>query len=148
MPVLRTPSNKLIYLLLLNLSLFGTMPSIVEYFQVCQKRGDYPVQADSIGIPIFFGAIGIVVLSPILSTVVYLLLRRSRLPAPLIAQFKSTDIKGFLVYLLVSFFMVYEWISLLSEVASAGWMRLPSLVVAIYLVWSVRAGRMNRANRN
>ncbi len=148
MPVLRTPTNKLVYLLLLNLSWFGNMPGIAEYYQFCLERGDYPIHADSIGIPIFQSAVGLIVLAPILSLGAYLLLRRSKLPAPLLVPFteQPTDFVACVVCLLMSCFMVYDWVCLVCDVAPAGWLRLPSLVLAMYLVWSTRAGLLNCAN--
>ncbi|HEY9732457.1 MAG TPA: hypothetical protein V6C89_11135 [Drouetiella sp.] len=148
MPNLKTPANKFIYLLLLNLAWFSNMPALVQYYQFCLARGDYPVHADSISIPIFQCALGLVILAPIINLIAYLLLRRSKLPAPLLMPFgrNAQDSIFCAICLLLSLYLVYSWMEMLFDAPIAGWMLLPSTAVSLYLTWSMRAGMINRRN--
>ncbi len=72
---MKTPSNRIIFMLLLNLGWFGIMPGVIAYYSFCLNRGDYPTNADSISIPIFGIFFVLLILAPLINGAVYLFLR-------------------------------------------------------------------------
>ena len=72
---LASPKHRAVLWLLANISWFGVVPAAVLYFSRQQAQGAYPVDADSIGIPIAGIAMWVVALILPLNLVWFFLLK-------------------------------------------------------------------------
>ena len=91
--LLTSPKHRASLWLLANISWIAAVPAAVLYFSRQQARGRYPVDADSIGLPIAGIAMWVVILILPLNLVWFFLLRQYPGPVPLRASGKGLSLR-------------------------------------------------------
>ena len=120
--------------------LYITAPLVeAVYYTIQQGRGTYPANADSIAIPIFQFAFGLLLLSPLYVVVLWLAVRSYRGGRPLLAFDMTRPMQSVFWTLLLGGLALYE----LGYAAYSAYRLLPSDVAAsllwVYLLLCLRS---------
>jgi hypothetical protein len=140
------PRTNRVFLILLNCFWFGGLPGFWNYLFYTQHRGDYPANADSIGIPLFGSAILAVVFAPIVNLIVWQILCRAKLPASLLIWNNERQLLSVITTIICALICaaaVFVLADIARDAPSSGLMEVPSTLIAIYLALSLRAGLLN-----
>jgi len=137
-----TPKNRLSFFLLLNMAWLAIIASTLYYFIYHFERYDYPSNGDSMGIPIIF-SIFITLLSwPFVNGFCIVMLRTVMFPAVIFSRFpKYTDVS--IAYEIVfGILLIGLSFFLLAFILSGDVTGIPIIIMLLYLVLSMRAGKI------
>ncbi|MDD3108210.1 MAG: hypothetical protein PHV49_03255 [Alistipes sp.] len=133
--------GKAMQYLLANAATLCILPAMLWYYWMCGKRGDFGT-SDAIIIPMMTQLVWIMIWLPLSNLFLFLSLRRSVLPASLLVRTTSSAVtlKGWnIVYALCLGIML---LLLLRSIVFGSLFEIPILMVFIYVLLSLRAGKI------
>ena len=144
---IRTPKKKMWIFVIGNLAWLALLPGIAFYFFYRLERGDYPWFADSIAIPVVTGAGVIIILLPFINVFFGLFASQGTYPAKIFVKYATISFSSVFFEILFLLLGTLNIIILLGFVLSGDVIGIPVAVVYLYLLLSLRAGKIQRTNK-
>lgn len=134
--------RKPFYYITSNLALLLLIPGSFWYYSYRGARGDYPMFADSIGIPIFSEVLVVFLLLIPMNLFLYLVLSQSKMPAQLLFWPKRHDTRGVVWEVVFGLCLLLDIIFLTTSIIDGDHVSVIVDTFFIYMILSLRAGKM------
>ena len=141
-----TPKKKYMFFILANVGWLLMMPAGFVYYTLRQQRGDYPWFADSIAIPIFSGAMFVLIMLPLVNLHFGIFTYFAEYPAELKCRFKRYIWKDVAIEMFFALFSIMNSFAIYEFVMDGDFLSLPISILFLYLLLSTRAGFIKRTN--
>jgi len=130
------------YFVIANIAWFFLIPAGYVYYYLRGARGDYPMWADSIAIPMFYGQTIVLIMAIFLNIFLIIFVFTPRIET---IVFKKVRFKGFQRTSLEIFFLLLILIAILANISfiiDGDFLTLPATIVLTYILLSLRAGKI------
>lgn len=143
---LKTPGRASLYVLS-NLAWLLLIPASVWLFGFHARRGDYPPFGDSVAIAIYHLSVAVVALTIPLNLLILLTTIKSDLPAKLLSKLTVYSAAGILWEIFMGCLLLVSVMVFAAAVFDGNHIAIPVSMYFIYLMLSLRAGKVSRFNR-
>ncbi|TGE04536.1 hypothetical protein [Hymenobacter fodinae] len=143
---LRTP-NKRQFFIWFNTGWVVLFAALHWYYHYRGVRGDFPPFADSIGIPLYYGTIGLLVFWPVLNLLWLLVLWPVQLGGHLLVKPLAYTWQSVLVEGLCGVWLLIVGLYSISTIIDGDHLTIPVVLLFIYLLLVLRAGHLQAFNQ-
>ena len=137
-----TTKKKPFYCIASNLALLLMIPGTFWYYSYRGSRGDYPMFADSIGIPIITQTVVFLIMLIPLNLFLILALIRSQMPASLLYRRKSRRARSIVWEVVFGLCLLLNIFFLVMSIVDGDHVSVLVELFFVYVLFSLRAGKM------
>lgn len=134
--------KKPFYYIASNIALLLLIPGSFWYYSYRGARGDYPMFADSIGIPIYSEVLIVFIMLIPMNLFLLLALMRSQFPAQLLYWPKRHQTRGVVWEVVFGLCLLLNLVFLVESVLGGDHVSIVVNICFVYIILSLRAGKM------